>query len=199
MVYFGIIGMIISIIYITKYRMKHPEEKELNMKQMSIFILFMVIAAVGFLLSTDTKLADKQIEVASMETTEYAKYLSESTLGNKTNMDKIIFRSAIGTSDYLVIDLNANENLSNSLTKTSILSDSIDLYAKAFKDRPDLKALKLVWYLDLVDIKGNKSEGSVLYILITKENAETINWENMLADNIPKIADDYWEHPLFSK
>jgi len=194
----GIICMIISVAYIINYRIKNPD-KEVNTKHLAFFALFMIISAVGFLSSSDNEPAVNQTQIASMEITEYAKYLVNSALGDKTNVEKPIFRSAINTSEYLVIDMNANDNLSNSLTKTGILADSIDVYTQAFKDRPDLQGLKLVWYLDLVDVKGNTSEGSVLYILIRKENAATINWDNMLTDNIPKVADDYWEHPLFSK
>jgi hypothetical protein len=138
-------------------------------------------------------------EVSSMDIKEYAAYVVKEAVGEKTNNDVPVFKQAIDVGSYLTIDMNTSDNLTTDLYKIGLLSDSIDIYKKAFADRPDLNGLKLVWYSTLIDMKGNESEGSVMWILVTKENAATINWDNVLGDNLPEIADEYWEHDLFSR
>jgi hypothetical protein len=160
-----------------------------------LIILIISIATCG---GGDSEPSISETEIAQMDITEYAEHLVNVVVGKKTNTDVPVFRQAIDTTSYLSIDMNSSENLTTNLFKIGLLNDSIDIYKKAFKDRPDLQGLKLVWYTTLVDMKGNELEGSVMWILITKENAATINWDNMLGDNLPKVADGYWEHNLFS-
>lgn len=136
--------------------------------------------------------------VADMTLEEYVKYLANDTLG-KTNTKKERFIEAVGGGDVLIIHMNADENLTEKMMRTGILMDSKDLFKRAFNERSDINTLKLVWYLDLVDAKGNTSVGQVMHITLSRENADTINWDNILTDNLPKVADGYWEHPLFSK
>jgi len=139
------------------------------------------------------------VGVAEMDIKDYAAYLVKEVAGKNTNNGKETFVASSGTADYLAIDINASDNLTPGLQKTSMLVDSIDVFKKAFAERPDINSLKLVWYLDLVDQKGNESTGVVMRVRVTRGNATTINWDNVLMDNLPKIADEYWEHPLYSK
>lgn len=57
----GIIGMIISMAYIINYRIKNPDE-EINTKHLAIFVLFMVIAAVGFMTPNNSTTTSKTTE-----------------------------------------------------------------------------------------------------------------------------------------
>lgn len=36
-------------------------------------------------------------------------------------------------------------------------------------------------------------------VMTVEFTADTVNWDNVDPENIPKVADDYWEHPLFNK
>lgn len=188
------------------YRSKTPWKMGVATFVYALILMIIVIAIIDpsseETAQTGNKQVDKvgQADLKKMDPEEYAKYLVSSTLKKETNNDKERFVKALKTTNnYLMIGINADDNLTTNLMKTSMLLDSKELYEKAFKERPDFDGLRLVWYADLVDIKGNESVGSVMNITITKENASTSNWDNVIADNLPKIADEYWEHSLFSK
>ena len=162
---------------------------------LAVVIIIIAIATSG----EDSAPTSSTVDVKAMPLNDYAQYLVKETVGEKTNNNELVFIQATGTNGFLTIEMNTSDNLTTNLYRTSLLGDSIEMYKKAYTDRPDLKALKLDWFTTLVDQKGNESEGSVMWIVIKKENAATINWDNVLADNLPKIADGYWQHPLFSK
>ena len=186
--------------------MDETEKKEPSKKEtaMGCLVLIVIVAALVFLFQgcfgdDKTNNTSQTVDVKSMPMETYAQYLVKETVGERNNNDKLVFRQIVGTEGLYTIELNASDNLTTKLFKASMLGDSIDIYKKAFADRPDLRGLKVDWYTTLVDQKGNESEGSVLWVIIKNENAKTINWDNVLTDNLPKIADGYWEHPLFSR
>ena len=165
----------------------------------AVFVYGMILVVVAL---TVAACADEpavtEVDTAAMDAKEYAAYLVKETVGEKTNQDKERLRAVVGDAN-LAIALNANSNLSASLQKTATLGDSAEIFEKAFAERADLESLRLAWYIELVDQKGNTSEGEVIQITFTRENASTINWDNVLTSNIPKIADKYWEHALYSR
>ncbi len=50
-------------------------------------------------------------------------------------------------------------------------------------------------HLVLVDKYGGESTDKVMAIRMSKGTWEKINWDNFLIDNLPSVADTYWEHP----
>jgi hypothetical protein len=51
----------------------------------------------------------------------------------------------------------------------------------------------------LQNIRGNQYHAPVLRIEFTRRNADTINWENVLEKNLPRIADSFWQDPSFDR
>lgn len=51
----------------------------------------------------------------------------------------------------------------------------------------------------LIDVYGNESVNVVLGFGIRAVDIDKINFDNMLASNIPKIAIDWYEHPAMKK
>lgn len=182
-------------IKILGYRSKTPWKMGIATFIYGLVIVVVIIA----IIDPSSEPTSAPVDVSSLTMEDYAKYLVNDTLGEKTNTQKIAFISASGDNANIAININASENLTTSLQRTGILADSIDVYKKAFAERPGLNSLKLNWYLDLVDQKGNESSGVVVRLMVTRKNAESINWDNVITDNIPKIVDEYWEHPLFSR
>ncbi|MTI59915.1 MAG: zinc ribbon domain-containing protein [Firmicutes bacterium] len=132
-----------------------------------------------------------------MEIKEYIKYLVKETLGTKSNMGyKKYLGSSISKSESsITIKLYADENFTNNMTRGGINSDSKDIFVKFFNDRNDYDDLVLDWYLKLVDQRGNEKVSRVLLISFDRKNFNTVNWDNIITDNIPKIANSYWAHP----
>ncbi|CAM5794801.1 hypothetical protein [Brevibacillus borstelensis] len=101
--------------------------------------------------------------------------------------------------DKIVIaKMNANENLTNSLTRDGILLASSDAF-KALFAIPEVEEAALFWQLPLVDVYGKTEDGVVLKITLTRAIAEKIQWDNFDIANYSKVASQYWEHPSFNK
>lgn len=45
------------------------------------------------------------------------------------------------------------------------------------------------------DIRGNRITARAFLISFSRENARSINWNDVLNDDLPLIADEYWQHP----
>lgn len=45
------------------------------------------------------------------------------------------------------------------------------------------------------DRRGNRSQQDAVRVVFTRKNAATIRWENMLRDDVKRVADRYWVHP----
>jgi hypothetical protein len=70
----------------------------------------------------------------------------------------------------------------------------------AMLDRfPDAQWVRVNATGELVDVRGNKSREVVMAAGFTRTNAGMIRWEDVLDDNLPKVADEWWVHPAMSK
>src|SRR5690606_4973824 len=98
---------------------------------------------------------------------------------------------------FVFARLNADENMTNNMTRLSILMDTKKIFEHLFKVEGVSQAV-LKWQLPLVDQYGNEQLGEVLRVEINKEIADKINWENFDYKNIPNISLDYFEHPAFN-
>jgi len=149
--------------------------------------------------STLNKVNNKNHKVNPTDMTidEYTTYLVNNTIGKTTNMGNttLIKHTYSKNDNELFLELYANENFSSNMTRRGIIMDSKDIFKKFFNDRKDVRSLVLGWYLTLVDQRGNEKLSRVLLIDMTKSNANTINWSNVITDNIPVIANHYWVHP----
>ena len=63
----------------------------------------------------------------------------------------------------------------------------------------DLGEIDITFQTDLTDAYGNSEIGTVLEVVFTAETLAKINYDNVLHENVPAIADYYWEHPSFNK
>ncbi|NLB52098.1 MAG: hypothetical protein GX808_04075 [Syntrophomonadaceae bacterium] len=169
-----------------------------------IAMLFVIVAIISSCLGG--KSSDKPdeavapLQLSEMTIEEYAPYLIKETIGEKSNTDKTsLITVTVDDPGMITLDLNASENFTKNTTRQSMLIKSPEIFGMAFADRSELNSITINWYLDLVDLRGNEKVGKVMTITFDRENAETINWENINPENIPLVADQYWEHSLFSK
>jgi hypothetical protein len=73
------------------------------------------------------------------------------------------------------------------------------LVPEIFAGAKDVDLVTIVDRGDFVDLRGHSSIGDAIRIEFARQNASQVNWSNVLYDNIPKIADDYWRHPGLDK
>lgn len=99
---------------------------------------------------------------------------------------------------FLEINAAGNESLTDNMTKEGMWISATQTL-KALKNVPEVKDISFNITFPMVDKYGNKSEETVMKINITEGTRNKINFENFISDDLPDIADSYWEHPAFKK
>ncbi|WP_088105226.1 hypothetical protein [Halalkalibacter urbisdiaboli] len=125
-------------------------------------------------------------------------------LGEKTNNDSPTYES-IALNDYaedpnkkvILLTLNGNDNFTANMMKKGMWIDSIGLLEQ-LNDNFDIQEVAFRWQLPLTDEFGNTENGEVLRINLYGDTIDKINFDGFLHDNLPSVADEYWEHPAFS-
>ena len=125
----------------------------------------------------------------------------EKLLGKKDNMGGARVRDGeTGWSNgWLVVAYNADENLTPGMTRTGCLMDIEELIAPLLAAYESANGVQVKAYLALTDPRGHTEHGLVMRADFSRGNSASINWENVLMDNIPSLAEVYWEHPALSK
>ncbi|PEL17641.1 hypothetical protein CN599_16370 [Bacillus wiedmannii] len=70
---------------------------------------------------------------------------------------------------------------------------------KDIKDEKQISEITFFYKYPLVDAYGNEKKDNVMKIQLNRETLDKINYDNLLHDNLPKIANQYWEHPALTK
>lgn len=133
-----------------------------------------------------------------LEPIDVARNVVEDTLKESALVDIEVNNYPENDSKVVLLTLNGSDNLTKNMIYKGMLIDSTDL-AEAFKGSElEIHDLMMSWQMPLVDSYGNEEDGEVLRINLSGESLEKINFDNFLFEDIPNIADSYWEHPLFS-
>lgn len=56
-------------------------------------------------------------------------------------------------------------------------------------------ALEIEAFRGMTDIRGHTSLQPYYRVGLTRTNSESINWPHIHLENVPAIADSFWEHP----
>ncbi|MMZ49335.1 hypothetical protein D1872_110290 [compost metagenome] len=108
-------------------------------------------------------------------------------LGTKKEGDKIV-----------LIKLNAKDNLTSNMIKKSIWIDTKKLLEQISKIQ-EVEECVFFWHFPLVDQHGNEKDEMIMKIGFTQPTLNKINWDNFVHNNIPNVADQYWQHPAVPK
>lgn len=82
--------------------------------------------------------------------------------------------------------------------RATILDNSCKLL-KDLQGRKDVGQVTLFWTGTLVDAYGNKSDTQVVKLTVSKATLDKINFDNFVYNDLPNIADSYWEHAAMAK
>lgn len=87
----------------------------------------------------------------------------------------------------------------SSLARNRFIENATAIIPAVFAKFPELSMITISSTATLVDIKGNESTKEVMSIRFSRDNSATINWENINRDNVMKVADQSWVHPVLLK
>lgn len=100
----------------------------------------------------------------------------------------------LAISDGVVqVSIAGKDNLSSSLIRGGMLLQGYDIL-KALQGRDDLSEIVMRWTFPLLDAYGNSFEDVVMKIDITRATLEKINFDNFAFENLPGVADEYYQH-----
>lgn len=98
---------------------------------------------------------------------------------------------------FVYLNMIGDESLTLNTTKSGLWMDSLEIFEPIF-ERDEVSEVSVMWQLELTDQYGNSEYDMVMSTTFTKETAEKVNWENVLYENVPNIADSYYEHPALN-
>ncbi|OKO50511.1 hypothetical protein ABH17_029365 (plasmid) [Bacillus toyonensis] len=76
--------------------------------------------------------------------------------------------------------------------------DTISILKDLNKEK-EISEITFIYKYPMVDPNGNEKKDTVMKITLNRETLDKINFDNLLHDNLPKIANKYWEHPDFNR
>lgn len=94
--------------------------------------------------------------------------------------------------NFILIKFKGSENLTKSMTVESMYMD-ISRILEKIQDKTDYNIDFNVTY-PLVDASGNISEPIVIKCTFTNETIKNIDFDSFDYNNIPVIADEWWNH-----
>lgn len=189
---------------------KTPTGAEKNKKQRKwlhriiiAFGIFCAISLIGGCVSailddgeTDTAGTEPSAESQTAETEKPKKEDPEKAL--KKDIEKVVGVENLKTFNYVpsnnfsLIKFKGKENLSHDMTVKGMYMDMFNIL-KNIKDKNKTDIDFNVIY-PMQDTYGNVSEDIVIKATFTNETIQKINFENALWENIPKLADEWWNH-----
>jgi len=203
-----------------RVELRKKEEKKQQSKKATGCLILILIPVIIIVIAVITSSGGDKESSGTTPSTKSIQFITESgtperaieakftqILGEKTNMkEQRVRQIKIYTYDYVNnyqnvdIEYMADENLTTNLTRRGMWLDAI----KILKGLPavlksQVMKMTLNPYLKLVDKYGEETIDKVMTIRITRETWEKINWSNFLTDNVPNIAETYWEHPALKK
>jgi hypothetical protein len=88
------------------------------------------------------------------------------------------------------------------LTRSTTISNfnltTARVIPKTFAKFKDIEIIQISAEITFKDIKGREDRGELFRTNFSRKNAESIVWDKIDWDNLPKISDRFWQHSNFS-
>lgn len=200
------ISMIVGIIRPKTFE-KVLKEKA-NRKTIALLCVGLLIVSLILLGITDDYKAKNPVKsqygstVPQTKQDSIRKYINEA-IGEENNAGKqsILDINMLPAVNYdaVQIKFNASSNITNNLTRQTIVSDMSKIYISLYNSPLKWERLVLCAYLPLVDSYGNESDGLVFKTELKIDEANKINWaadESLLQMRIlPNVWTTHFLHP----
>lgn len=103
----------------------------------------------------------------------------------------------VGTSqkgdNVILIHVKAADNLTTNMFKKGMWLNTTKIL-KPLKSRADIGEITIFWSTDFEDAYGSNFNSNAMKIKLSKKTLDKINFDSFNIDNLPKIADGYWQH-----
>lgn len=114
-------------------------------------------------------------------------------IGKKVFNDKLIKTEFVSATNHVNISFNTI-GLSVGMDKNAANSDVKEALEK-IQALEEIESVTFIGNGELVDEYGNSESEKILTYDFDRETMDKINYDNVVIDNIPDIATDYYQHP----
>jgi len=152
-----------------------------------------------------SQIKNDEVDISGMTDKEKIDYLVNKKLKGKNTLDLIKLRNveideqANGLN--VLVEFNADDNLTASLRKTGITSDMSSIYMELFNNVDSISGVQIVGYFPLQDKYGNVSSEIVLETSLDKTEYKKINLDQddayLRLTIIPNVWTVIEAHPEF--
>lgn len=191
----------------------HMDTKNISLKKALVIIPLVfvgVIIIAGLLAESGSRETPSQADAPSgtamqaQTPEEKIRSAIANSLSSNTNMKKVRFLKVDVVQrggDYeVVVDFNADENLTGAMTVSALKSDMAKVYSALFKGDLGVSKAMISGYLPLADKYGNTSDQPVYRTSLGRIEAQKINWgaESVMLwrQIIPSVWEEEMVHPI---
>lgn len=114
-------------------------------------------------------------------------------IGKKVFNDKLIKTEFVSATNHVNISFNTI-GFSVGMDKNAANSDVKEALEK-IQALEEIESVTFIGNGELVDEYGNSESEKILTYDFDRETMDKINYDNVVIDNIPDIATDYYQHP----
>ncbi|MBM6751314.1 hypothetical protein H6A65_07385 [Mediterraneibacter glycyrrhizinilyticus] len=129
----------------------------------------------------------------SKETETSVEEVIKEEVENVIGKDNIELFNYVPDNNYALIKFKGSENLTSDMTVKGMYMDMSNVL-KAIQNDVDVNVDINVTY-PLQDTYGNVSDYTVIKATFNNDTIKRINFDNFNYDDIPSIADEWWNHP----
>jgi hypothetical protein len=143
----------------------------------------------------ETKKLEEEAKAAEELKNNPGEYAKSVVAKHFSGGSEVVFDSSEG---FLEVVAVGSDNFTNKMIKRGMWMGVMDV----LEDLDEVDAIKDIAFnitFPMVDKFGNESQGVVMRVNLIADTRSKINFKNFITDNLPDIADSYWEHPSFSK
>lgn len=207
-----------SIYRAAKLFIKEKKKADKDIKTISAGTLGVITIFVGVLMVSDfdemakeAKEGAKGIQAAEedklkpesendLKSGDFYRYIAEKVSGTESShgLPRVESASYNDVNGNTVTFKMNGDNMTKNLTKVGILKDSTEIMENMKVAGYEGNVI-FVWFLPLENQYGEVDNIKSLAFTISKETFNRIDFNNFLYDNIPDVAEEYFEHDVLKK
>jgi hypothetical protein len=129
---------------------------------------------------------------------ERARQLVAATLG-KGNRKLPRLTSLAYSADEISVQWALDDNLTTEMILRGAWLDVLHMAKVLWQAGYTTQSYVFDGSFSMTDAYGASSENRVILVTLNPETTGKIVWDTFITDNLPVIADTYWQHPAFTK
>lgn len=201
-----------------KVIIKEKRKAEKDIKVIAVTTIGVIVTLIGLFINTDfeemakeAKEGAKEIQAAEedklkpesendLKSGDFYQYIAEKVAGTESShgLPRVESASYNDVNGNTVTFKMNGDSMTKNLTKVGILKDSTEIMENMKVAGYEGNVI-FVWFLPLENQYGEVDNIKSLAFTISKETFNRIDFNNFLYDNIPDVADEYFEHDVLKK